>query len=542
METSPIITEPEPSSQAEVKIKRKSKFPRELIPAILSGILMFLAHPSASLWPLAWIGLVPLLSILFRIQRPKHAFRLGYLFGWCYFAPVCYWTGLTIVGWTHSPIGWLALILLTFCAAWFYAFWALAAWWIIRSMTGILRILAIAASWTIMDWSRTVGTLSFPWAEVGYTQARVLPVIQIAEFTGSYGITFLVILVNALVAVWWLNRKHRKSYQILFTIPALLLPVCLFGAYRLLQPTTGKPITVAVMQSNFANREGRDETVEKMMTFQQLTAKAARSVSPPPSLYAWGESSSPQDGLHDHSTRLFLTELAVNNHAALLTGSFIEETPKKEYNSVLLFTPDGKSPSRYDKQGTVPFGEYIPFRNLIPESIQKQFQFFDSDLTQGEVSKTMSYTDPQIGPVSLGPFICYESVYPRYARTMTRLGANLLVTPSNDQWFQSESAMEQHLSIVIFRAIENRRDVARATTNGITCFVDSKGNILARAPLNTPTFLVHTLHLHEEMTFYTRFGDWFIGVCILLWLIGIVNNLRNHRNIQPSISKSSLLL
>jgi apolipoprotein N-acyltransferase len=123
-----------------------------------------------------------------------------------------------------------------------------------------------------------------------------------------------------------------------------------------------------------------------------------------------------------------------------------------------------------------------------------------------------------VGPVALGTFICYESVYPHYTRTMTARGASLLVTPSHDQWFQSEAAMEQHLAIVVFRAVENRRDVARATTDGVSAVIDGRGRILARAPLYMAIPLVHRLHLRSLLTIYTRFGDWFVGLCALLYI------------------------
>jgi apolipoprotein N-acyltransferase len=104
-------------------------------------------------------------------------------------------------------------------------------------------------------------------------------------------------------------------------------------------------------------------------------------------------------------------------------------------------------------------------------------------------------------------------MYPRYAREMTRAGANLLVTQSNDAWFQSRAAMEQHLAAVVLRAIENRRDVVRSTTTGVTGLVDAKGRVFARAPLRIPGAVVENVQLLQEKTLYTRFGDWFVALC-----------------------------
>lgn len=493
--------------------------------AILSGLALWLTHPTPGLWPLAWVALVPLILSVQQAKSLGQATMRGYWFGWAYFAPTCYWTGLTIVGWTQSPIGWGALFLLTLLAAWFYAFWAGAAWWLSQRSTGTWRMTAVASAWVVMEWLRTVGSLTFPWAQVSYTQYRFLPVIQIAEVTGAFGVSFLILLVNASIAEWWQNRKEPQSQRWVWRCLTLVGLLCLSGMARMVQLSDGKPIQVAIMQGNFDYNQRPDELRDKkVQTFKYLTQAAYQTAPTPPSLYVWAESAAPGDAFHTAWSRDMLQGLADMYHAPVLTGSYIlDPNTNEETNSALLFTPNGVSPQRFDKMGVVPFGEFIPFRRFIPSGIQKQFQFFDTDVVPGQRLEPMHFTDPKVGDVSLGPFICYESVYSHYARTMTQRGANLLVTPSHDQWFHSESAMEQHLGIVVFRAVENRRDVARATTDGVSCVIDGRGRVLARAPLSTACFLVRTLHLRNLITIYTRFGDWFVGLCFVLALLAIAH-------------------
>jgi apolipoprotein N-acyltransferase len=133
----------------------------------------------------------------------------------------------------------------------------------------------------------------------------------------------------------------------------------------------------------------------------------------------------------------------------------------------------------------------------------------------------MGYTDRAAGTVALGPYICYEAMYPQYARGATAAGAQLLVTISNDGWFHSRAAMEQHLAAVALRTIENRRATVRATMTGITCLIDSRGRVTARATIEQPDFAVGTVRLQSGRTLYTRFGDWFALVCGLL-AVGLV--------------------
>jgi apolipoprotein N-acyltransferase len=193
-----------------------------------------------------------------------------------------------------------------------------------------------------------------------------------------------------------------------------------------------------------------------------------------------------------------------------------------------MYFPGVSTPLRYDKQQLVPFGEFIPYRNLIPVSVQNAFQFFQYDVRAGKDSIPFRFYDPAAGNVAAGPFICYESMYPIYCRAMTRSGANLLITQSNDAWFQSSAAMEQHLAAVVLRAVENRRDVVRSTTSGVTCLLDSYGRVLERAPERREATIVAKVHLLTGESIYTRFGDWFVALCGLV-VVGLVMGAAQKR-------------
>jgi apolipoprotein N-acyltransferase len=521
-----IITDAAPLPQA----KSKRTFPKGLSGlrlALLSGLLLFLANPPFTLWPLAWIALVPLIISVNRAGRWRQAVWRAYLFGWAFLGPTWYWTGLTIVGWTHSPIGWLAWFGLTLILAGYYGLWGGVTWWVSRRLTGPWRIVAPAALWVLMEWLRTVGATTMPWAQVSYTQYHFLPVLQIAEYTGAYGVSFLIVLLNAALAYRWMHRAEAGSGRPAFQATALIAGVCLFGTIRLAVPDTGKPLVVAAMQGNFKSNDAHESKEQGMRTFQALTREAVATL-PRPGLYVWGESASPGDALTDYGAFTFLHSLAQQVQAPVMVGSRVEEIRSDrnhrvtlESNAAVLFPADGAKPARYNKQQLVPFGEFIPLRSMIPSSLADTFEIPLNDVTPGSETTVFKFHDPQAGPIALGPFICYESMYPLYARAMAKQGANLLVTQSNDDWFQSEAAMEQHLAAVVLRAIETRRQVVRSTTTGVTCFIDTRGAVVARAPINAKAVLKQTVLLRTGLTLYTLFGDWFVLACACLLAGGL---------------------
>jgi len=488
-----------------------AKRPPGLRLALLAGILLWLSCPASPLWPLAWIALSPLILSITRASRFRQAVWRGYMFGLVYLGFVWYWTGNTVVAWTHSEVGRLAWLALTLIAALFYAAWGGAAWLLGKCTASWYRILAFSAAWVVMEWTRTLGRITGPWAQISYTQYRCLPLIQIAEVTGAYGISFLIVLFNATVAEWWADRANALATRRMIVSACTAVVIGVLGAMRANVPEEGPKIAVAAMQPNFhVNSEsntGRDLSVFASLSDQ---ADASKSVS----LFVWPETAAPEDAVHDYRTYGVLRGIAERYHAAVATGSqVIDPKTHAAYNSSVLITGDGSTPQRYDKVHLLPFGEFIPYRDLLPSFLESAFQIPTNDLTPGATQIPLHFETQNGMPVALGPFICYESMYPNSARAMTAAGANLLITQSNDDWFKSESALEQHLSAVVMRAVENRRCVVRSTSTGITCIIDSHGVIVGAIPVNSPGSVVRMVRLRSALSIYNRFGDWFVLLC-----------------------------
>ncbi len=486
--------------------------------AILAGLLLWLAFPPVGLWPLAWVALAPLACSVARSRRMRQAMWRGYLFGWAFLGITWYWTGLTIVAWTHSQIGWLAWFGLTMLMALYYAAWAGAAWFICQRTTGFRRVLTLAASWAALEWIRTLGSLTMPWAQLGYSQYRFLPAIQIADLVGTPGVSFVVSLVAFALFEWRYTNRSEASKKVLKLSSGIAGVVLLYGILRLAQPEAGPQIVAATMQPNFRVYRDNASPQQDLYTITGLTERAATGSHSPISLWVWPESASPLDAMYDYRAISSLSGLIQKYGGALVTGSRVVDPVKRfEYNSSVLISPHAP-PQRYDKQHLVPFGEFIPYRNILPPWLDAMFQFPQSDVVAGEAGRTLSYRLPG-GPITiLGPFICYESMYPGIARDLSRSGANLLVTQSNDDWTQSLGAMQQHVAGVVLRAVENRRNVVRSTQTGISCILDSRGRILAEVGAGDAGYAIHRCTLISGTTLYARLGDWFALVCLIFTL------------------------
>ena len=522
----PIIADagrsPQPADTIIYTNSRNNSVGRGLRLAILSGLLLFLAHSPIGLWPLAWLAVAPTIISITRAKHTGQAAWRGYAFGWAFLGPTWYWVGLTINAWTHSQMGWLAWALLTCILAGFYAIWGALTWNIARRTSDGWRIIGTGAAWVFVEWLRTLGPISMPWAQISYTQYRFTPILQGADVTGAYGISFAILLLNGGAAYYWKNRKELQATRYLWAGFTMLGLLTLYGLARMQQTEIAPRLTVAAMQDNL-NPMGPFNERQFVQTFAELTAKAAQS-KPAPSLFVWSEASAPDDVLHNPDARAMLATVARKLDAGLIVGTDVA-LPGGVAHSSILFPPDGREPTHYDKQQLVPFGEFIPFRSVWPSALQDSFGFFKTDVAPGNNATLLTFQTPEKTSVAVGPFICYESMYPQYARAMTRQGANLLVTQSNDSWFQSRAAQEQHLAAAVCRAVENRRAVVRATTNGVTCLIDANGSVTAEAPRNQEAYLVGDVTLSTGRSIYTRCGDWFVALCAALIILALAGRL-----------------
>ncbi len=493
---------------------------RSLLLAALSGILLAVAFPVLNLHLLAWVALLPLFLAL-RGQSVRNGFWLGGVAGIVYFAGTVYWVTNSVHFYGGIPIIPASLITLLLCAymALYPAVFG-AAVVHIRKNHPSLFFVAAPALWTTLELARTYAFSGFPWSLLGYSQYLALPVVQIADITGVYGVSFLIVLVNAALAEF---IRDRKNYPGLLVALAVMLFVLGYGYMKLRLPEQGAGIKVSVAQGNIEQDKKWDPAFqeETLAIYRRLTREALKEH---PDLVIWPETAVPFyfGGVAptDQALTADLGAFVKQSRVPLLFGSATYEVkPNRQIigrNSAFLLSADGQVEATYHKLHLVPFGEYVPLKKVL-FFVEKMVQAI-GDFQAGDdyVVMRVPYGRTE---TKLSVVICYEIIFPDLVRRFVDKGANVITTITNDAWFGKTAAPYQHFSMAVLRAVENRVPVARAANTGISGFIDAQGHILAESEIFIQTQLTHTLVPGTEKTFYTRHGDVFSYLCVLASLI-----------------------
>ncbi len=507
----------------------KKLFERVYGPALLSGLLLVLSFPKVQLFPLAWIALVPLLIFLYDKDHWT-AFKSGFYFGLVYFFGTLYWIYHSIH--YYGAVALVPSLLLVFVLCMYFslypAFFALL-YAANMKRTDMPALIVAPLLWTTLEFLRSYVLGGFPWSSLGYSQYTFLPLIQIADITGVYGVSFLIVAVNAaLVDVLLFKRRHEErplaSYLPAisgFAALALFMVFTLsYGVYRLHQHRGGRIVKAAVIQGNIEQDKKWDPSYQQAVlnSYKDLSFSAAREM---PELIVWPETSAPFFFGTDKELTAGMVSFQRQLNSYLLFGSVLAKdrkgTPKSSAtrytNSALLLDKNGTITYIYDKIHLVPFGEFMPLRRLL--------SFVDLTGEIGDFVPGESYTKAVTPFGSFGTLICYEIIFPGQVRKFYTNGGDFIVTITNDAWFGKTPGPYQHFSMAVFRAIENRKPVIRSANTGISGFIDSCGRILARTDLFTRTYLVSSVKTDRTLSPYTKYGDIFsylniIGTLLLL--------------------------
>ena len=476
---------------------------RSLLLAAFSGILLAVGFPVLDLHLLAWIALLPLFISL-RGQSVRNGFWLGGTAGVVYFAGTVYWVTNSVYFYGGIPLVPASLITLLLCAylALYPAVFGAAAVHI-RKKHPALFFIAAPALWTALELARTYVFSGFPWSLLGYTQYRALPVVQIADITGVYGVSFLIVLVNAALAELIMDKK---KYPGLVIALAVILFVLGYGSVKLQLPGQQRAgIKISVMQGNIEQDKKWDPAyqAETMAVYKKLTREALKEQ---PDLVIWPETSVPFyfSGVAptDQALTADLDAFVKQNRVPLLFGSATYEVkPNRRIigrNSAFLLSADGQVEATYHKIHLVPFGEYVPLKGIL-FFVEKMVQAI-GDFQAGDDYTVMrvpyAHTETKLSTV-----ICYEIIFPDLVRRFVDKGAEIITTVTNDAWFGKTAAPYQHFSMAVFRAVENRVPVARAANTGISGFIDARGHILATSGIFTQAHLTRTIVPGAERPF-----------------------------------------
>ncbi|HVP50844.1 MAG TPA: apolipoprotein N-acyltransferase [Terriglobales bacterium] len=501
---------------------------------VLSGVLQVLVFPSPALYFMCWVALAPLMVAIVGPGgegsddgrgREHAAASLGWglLLAWVsgviFYAGTCFWIfhTLHVYGKMSVLLAVLLMVLFLFACGIHHGIFGLLLAGATRAKhLGRDRALMLAPFfWVTAEilWERIVG---FPWQPLGTAQVDNIPMSRIATWTGVYGLSFEIALVNAaLAAAFLLPRERRRTMLAAAVCAAVVLQLGV-----LLKPAPSRPTHFATLvQQNIPILEPSQWTYDYYR--QTLTDLGAISTAPPgtsasqPGLILWPESPSPFF-LDDARFRQTISGIAQKTRSYVVVGGIGMTPERRPLNSAALIVPDGAWTARYDKIHLVPFGEYVPSVFFFVHKITKEA----GDFARGTERTVFN------GGYKLGVFICYESVFPEEVRIFARNGAQLFANISDDEWFGPWGAPVQHLNMVRMRAIENQRWVLRATDTGVTVSIDPYGRVVARAPRHVRTTLEAPFGLESATTFYTLHGDWFAWGCAIISLAAFVVRVR----------------
>jgi len=524
----------------------------------LSSLLQILIFPLPGLYVLSWVAVAPLIVALLRARpagaleidgainlqaaRPGQAFLLAYVSGILWYAGTCYWIYSTMheYGGLSVPLALLALFLFCLYLALYHGLFGLLLSFAVDSGRDNRRALVAAPFlWVAVELARTRVT-GFPWNLLGTAQVDNISLSRITTWTGVYGVSFEIMLVNVAVAAAFLvPRKKRRTLLIASVAAAAVLQ-----AGRLVEaPALPADHAALLVQENIPAQANwtRDAFERTLRELTDLSAKtvAANSSPAPDSTHGkvdfivWPESPAPFFA-SDPLFRNPLSEMARATHTWVVTGA-IGSTPAMQggksasqlFNSAALVSPSGDWTARYDKVHLVPFGEYLPFPQLFS---------FAGGLTKevGEFQSGASRSPLDAGSTRMGVFICYESVFPGEVREFADQGAQVLVNLSNDGWYGDSGAYAQHLNQTRMRAIENDRWILSATDTGVTASIDPYGRTVARLPRKEMATLVAPYALTSVTTFYTRHGDWFAWLCAIISVAALLTRFASFQKVKGS--------
>lgn len=493
--------------------------------------LTVIAFPPFRLPEFAYVMMLP--ACLWAYRRPPWKLFVPTVLG----AQAIAWT--VLLGWLHH-VTWGGLLLLgPFIGIWVGS-WYLAVWWTMPRLLGqrtavrLIAILGLGGLWVLIEWTRTWLLGGFPWLPLAASQWERTSILQVASYTGAYGVSFVLAMANLGFAAYahrlffedvrGINRRSQEFFLALF-----LLLTC-----------------VSLHFTEVFNRRGQNERLGRIGLVQpyieqdvkwdparlpaildvleRTTLQAAKAK---PDLLVWPEASTPLAVRGHDSARSFVESLVQRAGAPLLLGSVAIErpgSPEEEWrNGAFLATPDsGLLGTYYSKRKLVPFGEFVPLRPLL--GWIDKFVPVGGDFAAGETAS------PLLVPLGeryaiFGPLICYEDIYPQLARDSVLSGAQALAVLTNNGWFGEGGAAYQHAAHSVLRAVENRRPVIRCGNGGWSGWIDEFGVVRRTLTNEKGTIYFRGAQIVEvqrdrrwtgQNTVYTQYGDWFVLVSALL--------------------------
>ena len=543
---------------------RMTKFLGRISLCVISGFLARLAFPKPAFSFLAYVALVPVLLLLLRISRPRQGFLYGLCFGFTFYYSNIFWLNTLATYNPYIPIGIFLL------GAYLGLYGGIFGWAtvLLKNRSPRLFFILIPSVWIMLEYLRNVGQLAFPWSDLSSTQSKNMLLIQICDITGIWGVSFLIMMINvslALLADTVLSKKILPAKQkegkvkAAIHVPLPYLPgvivslsvlcfILVYGAVRFGRDYEGeKEIRVAVLQPDipqkikYASYAGTEKERERLYSFlesvnfemlKELNDPSVDLVVLPESAFTKPMFNYQKEALAklgEESRRLSAGILVGANREVFYNKAGEIARPGEEiaeydaYNSCWYILPSGSlSAETYDKIHLVPFGEHLPYFDLIPG--------FQRIIVQtGSFLKGKNYTlfpvqardknGEKTGDLHFATVICFESSFNWLFRRFAKRGADFFVIVTNDGWYEDSAGPYQHFDLAVFRAIETRRWIVRCSNRGVSCVISPRGEILHRTNLNTRASILASFCPGQNHTCHEWTGDLFVYILLFL-LIG----------------------
>jgi len=514
-----------------------------LLAGSISAVLWVLSIPPFDFAEAAYIAFVPILIWLQTNPERRMVWAIGLGVGWGSWFAILVWL---------RHVTWFGTIILSGLLGLIFIIWLMAAARLLPRLLHsglLLRMIGffgLAGLWVVFEWSRTWFLWGFPWAPLSLSQWERPVVLQIAAWTGAYGVSFLLIFFNLCVAQTLRHRfvkKERKMWMGWFSPDLYLglggLGVCIYIFFASLPAVQSaqQMFTAGVVQPYIPPSLKWDPECE-LQNLEILEKQTRFVASIESDLVLWPEAATPWPIVGTPQMQARIERLVNEIGKPILMGNLGEDDASDEWvNGTFLVEPgSGLLSQSYAKRELVPFGEYVP----------DPFGFMDKIVPLGGSfvpGESVGLIPLQIGETryQVGSLVCYEDVFPSLARKTARAGANVFFVATNNAWYGEEGGAEQHAAHSVLRAVENRRPVMRVGNGGWSGWIDSYGTIRevlvdAAGSIYFRGGGTYTVFEFEEwerqQSYYTRHGDWFVGLSAMAAFLAAVLGFRRVPAIQ----------
>ncbi|MDP8217102.1 MAG: apolipoprotein N-acyltransferase [Candidatus Theseobacter exili] len=498
-----------------------------MLRSIISALILIVAFSSPRFSLLVWVAFVPLFWEIEK-RNPAMSAICAFLSGIVFNCISLFW--LTSVTWIGYP----------FLCIYVSLYWAVFGYlWSFfnKRVSGGMDILLGACLWTALEYLRGNGPHGFPWLSLGTSLYTQLSFVHLSSMLGTAGTAFPIVFCNILLSkgLSWAffaeNKKNSvmKILKAIIVIIAIFLGVfCLysFGSFRLKNVNEGilekqDELRVCVVQGSIPQEKKWDSYYfeDIVDTYEALIFSACEIERP--DLFVLPETCLPDYLMENEELFERVASWAIKTKSFILLGSPYEENTLY-YNSAFLISPEGKVKNRYDKVQLVPYGEYVPFRKIVP--FINRIVLSEADFSPGNDLIVFS-----IKNISFGALICFEDAFPSLLRLYRQKGVSFAVNMTNDAWFGPGPEPRQHLSQAVFAAAANGLEIARATNTGISCFLSSNGKVCetVKNHRGRELYVSGTLTSYAgsgklKPTFYVLYGDVFSIFCLFLVIISLL--------------------